>query len=187
VDALPWTLARAATLAAPETAQPIAALDWAYGKSTICLVQKGVPVLVRSLKNCAFQDVLTTIADGLRVDERDAELLLQKHGLQPLQEKGRGDVIGELLEGPITRLTQELLRTLEFWRGATRGQAPATIYVFGGGGTIAGIGERLTQRVGVPIESWRLPLENSTDAAWMPPACLLGVAAGLSALAWEAT
>jgi Tfp pilus assembly PilM family ATPase len=82
IDALPWALARAASLnSGVDAGTPVAALDWGYGKSTITLVHNGAPVHVRSLKDCAFQTILETISQGLRLDQRDAELLLQNHGL----------------------------------------------------------------------------------------------------------
>jgi Tfp pilus assembly PilM family ATPase len=189
LDALPWALARAAELVKTADAdRPIAALDWAYGKSTICLVHHGVPVLVRSLKDCAFQNVLDAVAKGLRLDEHDAEILLQKHGLDDHNGAHRGSaaVIGDLLERPINRLAQELRRTLDYWRGVTRGQIPEAIYIFGGGGTLAGVGRRLTDQLGIAVEPWQLPVERPADADFIPPACLLGAAVGLSAAAWEA-
>jgi hypothetical protein len=187
IDALPWALARATTLvSALDPSRPVAALDWAYGKSTICFVHKGAPVFVRSLRDCGFQDVLQTVASGLRLDERDAELLLHKHGFRSAASRDGDGVVEDLLERPVARLTQEVRRTFDYWRGASRGQTPEAIYVFGGGGTLAGIGPALTERLGVAGEAWQMPLERPADASWMPPACLLGVAAGLSALAWEA-
>jgi Tfp pilus assembly PilM family ATPase len=189
VDALPWALARAANLAgSSEPGKPIAALDWAYGRATFCLVHRGAPALVRSLKDCAFQSVLETIAQGLRLDERDAEMLLQRYGLDAAHngERGSAGVIEDLLDKPLNRLTSELRRTLDYWRGVTRGQLPEVIYIFGGGGTLAGIGRRLTDQLGLRVEPWQLPAENQAHAALLPPACLLGAAIGLSAAAWEA-
>ena len=189
IDALPWALARAASMAAGvEVGRPIAALDWGYGKGTICLVHNGAPVLVRSLKDCAYQNVLDAISTGLRLDERDAESLLQQHGLDAAHgaEFKSAGVIENLLEQPLNRLTVEIRRTLEYWRGVTRGQLPEIIYVFGGGGTLAGIGPRLARQLGVHVEPWQLPTEVPAHAALLPPACLLGAAVGMSAVAWEA-
>jgi len=188
IDALPWALARATTLAEPAgPARNVAVLDWGYGKATVCLVHLGAPALVRSLKDCAFQDVLQTVAKGLRVDEPVAEVLLQQYGLTSGAAGGSGSaaVISELLAEPLTRLAQEIRRTLGYWQGLARGQAPEMIYLFGGGGALAGVAERLTAMLGTAVDAWRLPAE-ANDGKELPPACLLGAAAGLSALAWEA-
>ncbi len=189
LDALPWALARAASMAeGVDPAKPIAALDWAYGKGTICLILRGVPVLIRSLKDCAFQGVLDTISHGLRLDERDAETLLQKYGLEASGAAGvSAGVINDLLDQPLNRLTVELRRTLDYWRGVTRGQLPEQIFIFGGGGTLTGIGDRLSQQLGVRVAPWQLPAEDPAHSAHLPPACLLGAAVGLSAVAWEAS
>lgn len=183
IDALPWALARAASLL-PGAATPLAALDWAYGKATICLVHQGAPALLRTLKDCAYQNVLDAIARGLRLDERDAETVLQKHGLDPA---ASADVVEDLLQQPLARLTFELRRTLDYWRGVTRGRQPETIYLFGGGGTLSGIGPWLSQQLGVHVAPWSLPPEDHADATQLPPGPLVGAAAGLSALAWEAS
>ncbi|HEX6963247.1 MAG TPA: hypothetical protein VF175_15375 [Lacipirellula sp.] len=199
IDALPWALARAASLAKqPDGNRPIAALDWAHGRSTICLVQSGVPVLVRSLKDCGYQNVIGTVAANLRMSEADAETLLQRFGLSsepgsnaansPVEHTGRAastSVIEDILDQPLTHLAQELRRTLDYWRGVTRGQTPETIYIFGGGGALAGVGSRLSQLLGLPVQPWRLQVEDAA-AEFMPPSCLFGAAVGLSALAWEA-
>jgi Tfp pilus assembly PilM family ATPase len=189
---LPWALARAAALAHPDSAQPIAALDWAYGKSIICLVSHGVPVLVRSLKDCGYQSVAESIAKGLRMSSSDAESLLLKFGLKASADDanaagqvGAESVIDDLLHPPINHLIHELHRTFDYWRGVTRGQSPAAVYLFGGGGTLAGVGPRLTEQLGLPVHPWRLPFDSRASTANMPPACLLGAAVGLSALAWE--
>jgi Tfp pilus assembly PilM family ATPase len=192
IDALPWALARAASLAHPDSAQPIAALDWAYGKSIICLVSHGVPVLVRSLKDCGYQSVVESIAKGLRMSSSNAESLLLKFGLKAsvseantARPEGAEGVIDDLLQPPINHLVHELHRTFDYWRGVTRGQSPAAVYLFGGGGTLAGIGPRLTEQLGLPLRPWGLPFDGRASATNMPPACLLGAAVGLSALAWE--
>jgi Tfp pilus assembly PilM family ATPase len=199
IDALPWALARAARLVNPSRSHgPIAALDWAYGRSTVCLVHNGVPTLVRSLKDCGYHSVIAAVASNLRMSEADAETLLHRYGLGSKANNSgvaaldaRADtsaastVIEDIVDQPVAHLALEILRTLDYWRGVTRGQAPETMYIFGGGGAIAGAGPRLTELLGLPVQPWQMPIE---EAAWeLPlPACLFGAAAGLSALAWEA-
>jgi Tfp pilus assembly PilM family ATPase len=193
IDALPWALSRAASMAeAAEAPRNVGVLDWGYGKATMCLVHKGAPALVRSLKDCAFQDVVERVSSGLRLEQRDAEALLHKHGLGSCRSAAAGEassarVIADLLAEPLSRMAQEIRRTLGYWQGVTRGQAPTFIYLFGGGGALAGVDERLSALVGVTIQTWQLTAEPVPGADDLPPACLLGAAVGLSALAWEAT
>jgi hypothetical protein len=187
IDALPWALARAAALAHAETGKPIVALDWAYGKSIICLVNHGVPVLVRSLKDCSYHSVIDSIAKGLRLSDSDAEALLDKYGCNASEAapSRAANVIHDLLQAPLNHLVHELHRTFDYWRGVTRGQTPESLYLFGGGGTLQGIGPRLSELLNMPVLPWQLPFDSRAACESSPPACLLGAAVGLSALAWE--
>jgi type IV pilus assembly protein PilM len=190
IDCLPWALARAASIAKPQNQDRLlGVLDWGYGKATMCLVNQGAPALVRTLRDCAFQSALDRVAQTLRLDGRDAAILLRKHGLGVQQsgaEGGSASVIEEVLREPLSRLVQEIRRTIGYWQGLLRGKTPETIYLFGGGGTVDGVDHYLSQSLQLAVESWRLPVEASVDRETLPPLCLLGAAAGLSAAAWEA-
>jgi hypothetical protein len=190
IDCLPWALARAAVMAAPGNQERLlGVLDWGYGKATMCLVNQGAPALVRTLRESPFENALGLTAQTLRLDERDAAVLLRKHGLYDDRgpASGRGaSVIEEVLREPLGRLVQEIRRTLGYWQGLLRGKTPETIYLFGGGGTVSGVDRYLSEALGLPVENWRLPLAAGVDAETLPPVCLLGAAAGLSAAAWEA-
>lgn len=186
IDALPWALTRAAMLNEdPRSPRTIAALDWAYGKASITLIQNGTPVLVRPLKNCGFGDAIAAVANGLRLSEQDAELVLQRHSQQraPEQKQHAGAAIDDLLGDAVVRLTQELQRTLAFWQCPPHRMKPLVIYLFGGG-ALAGAERRLSKSLGVEVRTWRLPLETPAEAPRMPPTWLLGPAVGLSAMAW---
>ena len=186
VDALPWALVRATLLLNEVAQQPTsAALDWGYGKATLCLIHEGSPKLVRTLKDCGFQDALAAIQDGLRLTEADAEIVLIRYA-----SNGSSDAASEtakalekLIAKPVARLVQELRRTLNYWQTVTRGLAPQSLYLFGGG-ALTGVEHRLQQELGIDVQAWRLPLEDGADEGKLPPACLLGPAIGLSALAW---
>ncbi|RIK86937.1 MAG: hypothetical protein DCC67_02420 [Planctomycetota bacterium] len=196
IDALPWALARAVALMAPDATQgTVAALDWGYGRATMCLIHHGVPAMVRILKDCAFRTTLEALARALRLDERDADAALRRFGLggcaladdscEPPADATTRSIIAELLEPELARLVHEIRRTLAYWQGATRGRCPDAVYLFGGGCTLADFDQRLSSQLALRAERWRLPLERPDDEHTLPPTCLLGVAAALSALAWE--
>jgi Tfp pilus assembly PilM family ATPase len=190
IDALPWALARAATLAEPARAERVfAVLDWGFTRASMCLVCGGAPALVRTLRDCAFQDVIDLVARGLRVDQRSAQTLLRRYGLPQggAADSSSAGVLAELLAEPVARLVQEIQRTLGYWRGCTRGQSPQSVCLFGGGATLTGVERRLSGALGVPVEVWSLPMESRDEHAEAPAPCLLGAAIGLSALAWEAS
>lgn len=186
IDALPWALTRAAMLS-EDASRPrtIAALDWAYGKASITLIQHGVPVLVRPLKNCGFGDAVAAVANGLRLSEQDAEFVLQRNAQERMTEEGchASAALDDLLDDVVSRLIQELQRTFSFWQGPPHRLKPERIYLFGGG-VLAGAERRLTKALGVEVGAWRLPLETPTETPHLPPAWLLGPAVGLSVMAW---
>jgi Tfp pilus assembly PilM family ATPase len=188
IDAIPWALARATLLASPENrGRMLAALDWGYGKATMCLVHQGAPALVRTLKECGFQRILDVIAKSLRLDERDAELLLQKHGLTggDPEQRNFSSVVENVLREPLSHLIDELRRTLGYWQGLTRGKMPEALYLFGGGAALSGVDRFLNAALDLPVKRWSLAADETVDPELAPPACLLGTAAGLSAAAWE--
>jgi Tfp pilus assembly PilM family ATPase len=186
IDALPWALTRAAMLCEDvQRPRTFAVLDWAYGKASITLVEQGIPVLVRPLKNCGFSEAVAAVASGLRLSEQDAELVLQRHTQDRAAENNdrAAAAVDDILASAVTRMTRELQRTLNFWQGPPHGMKPQVVYLFGGG-VLAGAEHQLTKAIGVEVRAWRLPLETPTDAPIMPPTWLLGPAVGLSAMAW---
>jgi Tfp pilus assembly PilM family ATPase len=189
VDALPWALARAACLAdAPRPLRTVAALDWAHGRATICLVHEGAPAIVRCLKDCGFASFVAAAQQALRVSPSDAELLLLKHGLSGVaNESGGGEstAIDDALVEPLHRLERELRRTLGYWQSQTRGTRPERMYLFGAGASLRGIDRLLSKTLDLDVQRWHLPAEQAADADLLPPAHLLGPALAASALAWE--
>lgn len=187
VDALPWALTRAVgMLEGVDQRQTVAALDWGYLRATITLIRDGSPAFVRTLKNCGCCDAVASVAQGLRISERDAERVLRQHAARSVDasESPAASAVEELLAASQAQIIRELARTIDYWEGATRGQKPAVIYLFGGGGLMANWG-KIAAALGIEMRTWELPWEPSPET-WAPvPACLLGVAAGLSALAWS--
>jgi hypothetical protein len=189
VDALPWALARAVGMVERPTAgRSVAALDWGYGRTTLCLVDNGAPAFVRCLKDCSFQSALTAVQESLRLTEFDAEKAIRNHGAAASTwEPGKGatSVIIDALAEPIQRLEREMRRTLGYWQGQGRGVHPERLYLFGGGASIAGLSETLSKALDLDARLWSLPAEVSPEADRLPPAHLLGPALAASALAWE--
>jgi Tfp pilus assembly PilM family ATPase len=187
IDALPWALTRAAMLS-EDSHRPrtIAALDWAYGKASITLIDNGTPLLVRPLKHCGFSDAVAAVADGLRLSELDAEMVLQRSFQERASVEGQQGraVLEDLLNDSLVQLTQELQRTLAFWQCPPHRVTPQKIYLFGGG-AVAGAEQRISKALGIETTVWSIPLESPAEAPFLPPAWLLGPAVGLSTLAWR--
>jgi Tfp pilus assembly PilM family ATPase len=186
IDALPWALARAVVMAAPEAASgTVAAFDWGYGRATLALIHKGAPAFVRTLKDCGYQQFVAAAESGLRLATADAERVLRRYGLASAESCGR--VIDELLAPLLSRLDNELRRTLAYWQGQSRGTKPDALYLFGGGSLLRGAADRLTTSLEAPVHVWTLAAADEELGAQMPPASLLGPALAASALAWEAS
>ena len=185
IESLPWALARALTMSDRTAAQrSVAALDWGYGRATLTLVHKGVPALVRCLKDCGFQNVLSAIETALRLTTRDVEALLFRRG----QQNANGGVVwADILAQPLRDLERELRRTLGYWHGQSRGQKPESLVLFGGGAALPGVADKLAGVVELPVHVWNLPPADPQSAASLPPAYLLGPALAASAIPWEAT
>lgn len=186
IDALPWALARAVGMVHRGDPRSAAvALDWGHSTASVCLVHAGAPALVRRLKDCGYETAVSAAASELRLNERDAEGLLQKYGLDCTGGSAAcATAMESVLREPLAQLERELKRTLHHWRGQARDAVPNAIYLFGGGASLAGIERRLSKTLDIEVRVWSLPPENSADS--LPPAHLLGPALGLSALAWEA-
>ncbi len=186
IDALPWALARAVGMVHrvdPPTAA--VAVDWGHSTATACLVHGGAPALVRRLKDCGYQTIVAAAQSELRLDERDAEALLQKYGLScPGASAQCAATMASVVAEPLDRFHRELKRTLHYWHGQARDAVPEVIYLFGGGASLVGVAERMSEALGIETRIWNLPPETSSEADHLPPAHLLGPALGLSALAW---
>jgi Tfp pilus assembly PilM family ATPase len=188
LDALPWALARAVGMVeAGEPDRTAIAFDWGCSSATLCLIHQRTPALTRQLHDAGYQRLIDAVGQELRVDERDADRLLQKYGLTgPGAPAAPTSAIEYAAAEPLERLERELKRTLSYWNGQARNAAPAVIYLFGGGASIPGVDRRLSQATNLEVRIWSLPAESADQAAWLPSAHLLGPALGLSALAWEA-
>jgi Tfp pilus assembly PilM family ATPase len=186
IDALPWALARAVVMAAPEAASgAVAALDWGYGRATLTFIHQGTPAFVRTLKDCGYQHFVAAAESALRLSTADAEKVLRRYGLEPADACGR--VISEALAAPMSRLENELRRTLGHWQSQSRGAKPQSISLFGGGSLLRGAADRLAAVLEMPVPLWSLPPIDESVSEQLPPASLLGPAVAASALAWEAT
>ena len=187
IDALPWTLARAVSMVHGADAPPSAvAFEWGYDSATLCLVHERTPALVRRLKDCGYGQLVAAIQRELRLDSRDAEILLQKYGLSCPGANASCAAAMELARAePLERLARELKRTLTYWNGQARSAAPLSMYLFGGGSSLPGIQQRVKEISNLDVRLWTLAPENPADVGRLPPAHLLGPALGLSALALE--
>jgi Tfp pilus assembly PilM family ATPase len=188
IDSLPWALARAVAMTDDyDPERTVAALDWGYGRATLCLVHQRAPAMARCLKDCGFAAAFAGLETSLRLPIRDAERLLAAQGLC-LATAGTTDAeraISEALAPSLHQLEHELRRTLGYWQSQTRGKRPQALYLFGCGAAVRGLPQQLASLLDIDVHLWRLPAEDPADEALLPPPHLLAPALAASALAWE--
>ena len=189
VDGLPLALARAVKLVHDgDVNTPWAALDWGFSQATFCVAVDGRAVYVRCLKNCSLQRILDSIVDELKVSSDEALRLLQDYGLAGAKATEASRIVGDLISEPLEQLRQELSRTIAHLQGQRRTIVPHGVYLFGGGATVRGLAEHLTEKLEVEHRVWQFGGSDATESSQEGlQTCLFGPAVALSALAWEIT
>lgn len=188
LDGLPWSIARAVAMAnAGKGPHTVAALDWGCGRATFCIVKGGVPRYVRCLRDGEFASVLDAVGSALAIQPEEAQKVLADHGLKdrnaggvdPLQ-----SVIEDVAAEPLWTLMNELERTLTFLRQQRRQLVPDRLLLFGGGAAIKNVDQFISEKSGMPVANWSLPIQGPDGSGRKPPWALLGPAIALSSLAW---
>lgn len=191
MDGLPFALARAVTLAygSGETS-PIAAVDWGFTSATFCVVSRGKPQFTRHLRNCGFGLLVGAVGRTLGFSDEEATRILSEYGLPEghgQQDAGREtqEVIAEVASGQLNELAQELEKTISYVRMQYSALTPGRLCLLGGGGTVKNVTRALSERLGLPVETWRLPdAEPKGSDTRENPLELLSTATALSTLAW---
>ena len=189
VDGMPLALARAVKLVHDGASHtPWAALDWGYSQATFCVAVDGRAVYVRCLKNCSLQRVLDSISAELKVTGDEALRLLQEHGVPGSKPTEAAKVVAELISEPLEKLREEIARTILHLQGQRRTIVPQGVYLFGGGATIKGLSEHLTEKLELEHRVWQFEGSDEAETSLGGlQTCLFGPAVALSALAWEKT
>jgi hypothetical protein len=96
--------------------------------------------------------------------------------------------VAELISEPLEQLRGELARTISHLQSQRRSIVPQGVYLFGGGATMRGLAEHLTEKLELEHRVWQFGGSDATESRLDGvPTCLLGPAVALSALAWEKT
>lgn len=185
LDGLPCALARAVKMAYPESAhEPVGALDLGADSPLFVVAVDGRATFTRVLRNCGFQTLVGPLRAGLQISAEEARHLLARTGLPTRATASAGssteNAVMELIQPPLAQLVDEISRTLAYVEQQYAALVPCRICLFGGGAAIRNLATHLTSRLEIPTAPWSLS-ESGNDGE--EP--LFGVAAALSALAWE--
>ncbi|MGI9427245.1 MAG: pilus assembly protein PilM [Bythopirellula sp.] len=190
IDGLPLAIARAVRMVQCEPSEaPLAALDWGSGRATICFVEGGRPSYVRCLKDCGLRDLIDALMESLQVTDLEAQRLLEDYGRCTKLADEAGDVarlVQEIITEPLSRIADEIQRSISHFQYVTRAPAPKLLYLLGGGAMIRDLEKDLTTRLQLETKNWRLPTQSTNHEPRDDRAdCLFASAIALSALSWE--
>jgi Tfp pilus assembly PilM family ATPase len=183
LNAMPCALARAVELANIELlGDSIIAVDLSYTLPLVVLVKNGQPLFTRTMRGVGLQSITRPLEAGLNISAEECEQLLVRYGIvagnsEPTLASQRTT---EIVAHPIQDLVDEIIRTVDYIGQQFRSCKPRQLCLFGGGALVRNLPEAISERLEMPATPWRLSAGESgrSDA-------LYGVAAGLSALAWE--
>lgn len=181
LDALPCALARAATLAQEDPAQPVAVLDLGEQAPTLVVAAGGRPEFTRVLRCGGLHALLQPLREALQLSHAEASQLLLRYGIPDIASGPlpAGGFPTQLLAQPLTRLMDELQRTLEYVAQQPRLQRPERLWLVGGGAAVQRLPQYIENQIQLPVDRWHLPGHQDV------PMADFAVASALSALAWE--
>ena len=183
LDGVPCALARAVGLADPAAAEDaVVAIDLSYSLPVVVLVKRGRPLFARTLRGVGLQSIMQPLQAGLELSSEECQQLLVRYGVtaigqQPTLATGR---TMQIIARPLQDLLSEIKRTVDYISQNFRGNRPQRVCLFGGGAAIKNLPEHIGHKLELPTATWGLSGSNSD-----PGDAIYGVAAGLSALAWE--
>lgn len=192
LDSPPLALARAVAMTSTsEQEEPVAALDWGFSTATFCVIQRGIPVFVRQLRDCGFQHVLASLRAALGLSLEHTECLFPP--TVDAARMKRGEVsdavqkaVPEMAIQPLNRLVAELQRTERFVQSRASFGVPRKMWLFGGGALWGGARDYLADRIEPRAERWTLEATPIEDHAGLGSASgLWGVAIGASSFPWS--
>lgn len=188
LDCVPCAMARAVQLADPKRVQePALVLDLGSSACTLVLAVNGRPMFTRVLRSCGLRTFIQAIQSGMQVTAAESYQLLRQFGLyaakgQSLAIPASG-VTCHLLAHPLAQLLGELERTLQHLSHLNGANTPRRIWLLGGGAVIRHLDRAISGALNLPALCWGLN-KSEADPGDAGEA-IFGVAAALSALAWE--
>tara|TARA_R110002072_G_scaffold243821_2_gene403075 strand:- start:51295 stop:52398 length:1104 start_codon:yes stop_codon:yes gene_type:complete len=186
LDGVPFAMARAVNLVDDDRTQPVAALDWGHGSPLFTICVGGEPRFTRVLRGCGFADVERAAQKALGTDWLQTARLLSACGIS-MSRAAHSHVAAETVRRAVNpevgRLAEQIRRTVSYIDLQHRELVPQRLWIFGGGGTIGGIGEGLSKHLHFDCRPWQLrPSQIDRSLGTLTHMSLFGVAAGLSLL-----
>jgi Tfp pilus assembly PilM family ATPase len=181
IDALPLAMGRAIEMVDRRQGTPHLGLDWGYTGATLTAFRGRHPLYSRSLRDCGISRLSGSLAETLGVSMIDAEQLLVERGL-PGQEQTSElqELTSQVIADTVQALIDQMDTTLSYIEAEWPGTMVDGMWLFGGGAAVKNMGFHLSEKTGLPVRPWSLPGSRDPEGEGA-----FGVAAALSALAWE--
>lgn len=184
LDVVPLAMARAVAMSNKRDDSAItAAIDLSFSQAMLAVTIGGMPTFCRTLRDCSLEMILRPLSERFGTSHRESRHIMMRSGVPDDFETAdrNTDLVFPLLSPGLERLAEELGRTLAFIRHELPDHQPERACLFGGGALIKNLAPFLARRCGLPTETWSLDMSAKSD----PTEPLFGIAAGLSAAAWE--
>jgi type IV pilus assembly protein PilM len=183
LDVAPYAMARAVRLCDPFGDEPTIGLKIDADSALFVLMQNGRPGFCRILRGCGLRSIAEPLVAKLGLSIGECEQVLRRHGIPAEAVAGTpsADSFFRLFSVPLQKLVDEVKRTCSFIHQGNSEQAPARIWLFGDGAAVRNLPQYLSAKCGIATVGWSpaFPAAGEVDDV------RYGVAAGLSALAWE--
>ena len=183
LDGTSCALARAVAISNIKPAEdPVVAIDLSYTLPLVVLVKSGQPLFTRTLRGVGMQALMQPLEAALALSPDACQQLLVRYGLTVLGQQptlATGKTM-QIIAHPLQDLLSEIKRTVDYIHQHFRTCKPRHVCLFGGGAVIKNLPEHINHILQLPVTPWSMDGSLSN-----PHEAIYGLAAGLSALAWE--
>ena len=162
IDVNPLALFNIYELSNPGEMDGIALVEIGHSTTTIILLNKGNPFLIRSI-NIGGSQLTQAIVKELNIDYTAAEEMKRRYGLLSLSE---GKVVDEkkikvdqIIKKSIADLVEEIARSFEYYSSQTEGAKVKKIVLSGGTSSLKNMDNFLASELGLPVGIFN-PFDN---------------------------
>jgi len=188
LDAIPCALARSSSMATGNPQIPVLTLEMGYSQAILLVVIDGQPAMMRCLNKFGTKGLFEQVAAAFTITPADAQTLLchAKPGVRNqlkdafLEKQPLDPFLHSFADG----LCAELDRTLHYVELMEQNSVPVKILMSGAGTEVAALPSLIASKTPVETVPWSIPISGHVSMA--DKLSTFAIAAGLSALRWEA-
>jgi len=136
----------------------IALLDIGHYTSSIILLVRGSPFVVRDINIGGFQ-ITRSIAKQLKIDYEEAGEIKKKYGLLALQRiekegEEKRKLLDKVIRESMDNLIKEIIHSFEYYTSQRGGEAINKLILSGGTSCLKNIGGFLSEELGISVEKY---------------------------------